>query len=110
MESYKSEVYSILNSIEELKQVSADYPKDFKHLPAVAYYESSNTPLSMADDEEYETDASYQIDLYCKGSTTNLAKIIDNKMTENGFFRELGINAPEPSDIKHYTARYSKII
>lgn len=72
-------------------------------------YEVLNEEGSLyAENEEIETNYRIQIDVFTKGSYTEIVKVIKNVMKENGFMKEFGGSLyEEDSKLFHYILRFN---
>ena len=92
------------------------YPSSFIKLPCISYYEITNKGNSYADDEEYDSEIEFQIDVWAKNKAemSSLAIEVDTKMKELGFSRTFASDAFEEASanqvIFHKSMRYSQIV
>lgn len=108
MYDVKPEINTLLSSIPGVT-VSDAYPKDFKKLPHISFYEIDNSdPLKLS--QEYLTDISIQIDIWHNRSTGSIAQQVNEKMNSIGFHRQFSADVPDPSGIKHKTMRYRGVV
>lgn len=103
--------------LKKLKETSADdvsffYPQKWtKGKKLISYYELDNSEASQADDEEYSSNISIQVDVWCDTSNecSKLAIEVNKKMKELGFTRTLALDLFEEGAIKHHkTMRFEK--
>ena len=104
----KPDVQKALSAIEGVKAFFY-YPKSFKELPCVSYYELNNTPDTGADDQEYLSEIVYVVDVW--GSTSSIVTAIAiaaaEKMEGIGFAREFSHDVDPPeSAVRHKTMRF----
>ena len=83
----------ILKKLEEISdtEVSYFYPQKWSELdkkPAISYYEMNNSMSSKADDEEYSSNISIQVDIWAKSSSkcSKLAMEVNEKMEDLEYF------------------------
>lgn len=108
MYDVKPEINTLLSSIPGVT-VSDAYPKDFKKLPYISFYEIDNSdPLKLS--QEYLTDISIQIDIWHNRSTGSIAQQVNEKMNSIGFRRKFMTDVTDPSGIKHKTMRYRGVV
>ena len=89
------------------------FPKTFKNLPCISYYEINNAPSVFADDGEYTADILYTVDVWDKGSdgVSALALLADGALAAAGFMREFAADVYNPdSSVRHKTMRFKLII
>lgn len=101
-------VYNALQSIEGLTAFFY-YPKTFKKLPCVSYYEANNSPRLFSDDRSYMDEIVIVVDVWAnsKAKASEIAAAVDDKMQENGFVREFSHDVHnQDSDIRHITMRF----
>lgn len=103
----------ILKKLEEISdvEVSYFYPQNWAKLPAISYYEMDNSIASKADDEEYSSNITMQIDIWAKSSSqcSKLAIEVNKKMQELDFERTLALDLFEQeTKIYHKTMRFEK--
>lgn len=106
----------ILKKLEEISdvEVSYFYPQKWSELdkkPAISYYEMDNSIASKADDEEYSSNISIQVDIWAKGSSkcSELAIEVNKKMEDLEFERTLATDLFEQeTKIYHKTMRFEK--
>jgi uncharacterized protein YjiS (DUF1127 family) len=85
------------------------YPKNFKSLPCLSYYEASNAPAISADDREFISELIFVVDVWAKTSSeaSELAAKADGALTDAGLRRDFAQDVHDPaSDVRHITARY----
>ena len=106
----------ILKKLEEILdvEVSYYYPQKWSNLdkkPAISYYEMDNSVSSRADDEEYSSNITIQVDIWAKSSSkcSKLAIEVNSKMEDLEFERTLALDLFEQeTKIYHKTMRFEK--
>lgn len=106
----------ILKKLEEISnvEVSYFYPQKWSELdkkPAISYYEMDNSMSSKADDDEYSSNISIQVDIWAKSSSkcSKLAIEVNEKMEDLEFERTLAMDLFEQeTKIYHKTMRFEK--
>ena len=85
----KEMVYDNLASAFSKDRVSYFYPKSFKELPAVSYYEISQRPFSFADDEAYLIESLIEVSVFSASSAVLfcMGALADETMKKAGFVR-----------------------
>ncbi|MDQ0091667.1 hypothetical protein J2T12_005107 [Paenibacillus anaericanus] len=107
MYDVKPEVNDALSSIPGVT-VSDAYPKDFKKLPHISFYEiANNDPLRIKSSPL--TDTAIQVDIWHNKSTGSLAASVDTKMNSLGFRREFAQDVPD-ENVKHKTMRFRGVV
>ena len=104
----------ILKKLKEISdvEVSYFYPQNWAKLPAISYYEMDNSVASKAEDEEYSSNISIQIDIWAKSSSkcSELAILVNEKMEDLEFERRLALDLFEnETKIYHKTMRFEKV-
>ncbi len=104
----------ILKKLKEISdvEVSYFYPQNWAKLPAISYYEMDNSVASKAEDEEYSSNISIQIDIWAKSSSkcSELANLVNEKMEDLEFERRLALDLFEnETKIYHKTMRFEKV-
>jgi len=108
MYDVKTEINALLESIPGVV-VTYAYPKDFKKLPVISFYEIGNSdPLGIRSSPL--SDISIQIDIWHNKSTGALAQQVDEKMNSIGFRRQFAADVPDPGGIIHKTMRYRGVV
>jgi hypothetical protein len=107
----KAALSAALESVEGVEGVFFYYPKSFKKLPCVSYYENNNSPARAADDAEYLTEINYQVDVWAEKSAeaSEIAGRVNAALTAAGFTREFSHDLYEPGAAAHKTMRYQYI-
>lgn len=106
----------ILKKLKEISnvEVSYFYPQKWSELDkktAISYYEMDNSMSSKADDEEYSSNISIQVDIWAKSSSkcSELAIKVNEKMVELEFERTLAMDLFEQeTGIYRKTMRFEK--
>lgn len=109
MINIKPQINDLLNEVPGVT-VSYFYPEDFANLPHISYYEASNNEYLRTDGEEQLTDIAIQIDVWSKTSTSELALLVDSKLSSIGFKREFSGDLKDPSGLNHKSMRYRGIV
>jgi hypothetical protein len=82
--------------------------KDGDHYPRITFFELNNIDSTYFDDTAYASDISMQIDIWSKGSTSDMADQVDLTMKSLNFKRESGIDMYESDTfIFHKAMRYT---
>ena len=99
----KDEVMVALTEISGVK-VYYNYPEAAVRGNIITYYELDNTIGSIADNSEYSSRISFQIDIWTKNmdDLIDLSLKVDEKMSENGFYRQM---AQEIKDLENKRRR-----
>lgn len=104
-------------ALKEIDGISVDYfyPKTFANIQekaAVSYREIANLPREYADDEEYTSEISVQIDVYAISTAIagKVAKQISSKLKKLDYKRDNSYDLPDPSGYAHKTMRFTKIV
>lgn len=104
-------------ALKEIDGITVDffYPQTFTTLqekPAVSYREIANLPKEYADDEEYTSEISIQIDIYAISTAVagKVAKQISSKLKKLDYKRDNSYDLPDPSGYAHKTMRFTKIV
>jgi hypothetical protein len=73
------------------------YPKSFKKLPCVSYYEASDVPIH-ADDGEFLSKIEIVVSVWGLDSdeVSNLSELVNRAMNEAGFAREFAGDVHDP--------------
>ena len=104
----------ILEKLEEISDVEVSFfyfVKWTKGKRLISYYELDNSEASEADDEEYSSNISIEIDVWCDipAECSKLAIEVNKKMRELGFIRTLAMDLYQDGAIKHHkTMRFEK--
>ena len=103
------EIYAALKTIPDAEQVNYQYPQDWATLPAVTYYEQSNTEMRVFGGSNYMANVSYQIDIWAKmpEQCRVIAYNVDDRMAALGLRREFSADLFDPSGIHHRSKRYA---
>lgn len=112
MINIKPAVFELLSSINGAK-VSYFHPESFVTLPAISYFELSNSTKVRTDGRERLAEIAIQIDVWAKSSSeaSSLAEDVDNKMVSIGFTRSFSGDLFESrSKIHHKSMRFKGII
>jgi hypothetical protein len=111
MINIKPQVYKKLQET-SADEVSFFYPEKWaKGKKLISYYELDNSEASQADDEEYSSNISIQVDIWCDtpSDCSKLAIEVNNKMKELEFKRTLALDLYEEGATKHHkTMRFEK--
>jgi hypothetical protein len=112
MINIKPQILALLKTIPSV-EVTYFFPESFAVLPAISYYELSNTTAQKSDGLEYLSEIHIQVDAWAKTSsgTSDLAVKIDDLMISKGFYREMAMDLYEQvTKIHHKTMRYKGVI
>lgn len=108
MINVKDQVYAALCTV--CDNVSDIYPHDWETLPAIQYVEEANTVYTKTDEEENASYLRYRIDIWDKGSTTQITLAIDEAIAKLGLVRTDCKDVEDPSRHRHKQMRYEGII
>lgn len=89
-------------------RVHFQFPPNPAEFPRITYYEIDNVPI-IAGGKEIAADIYFMIDIWNKGSTSEIAAAADSIMTGIGFKREFARDLVENTRngvIYHKTMRY----
>ena len=109
MTDIKGKVLAALQTVEGAERIAFYYPKSFKILPCISYYEANNSPAAIADDEEYLSEIIYVVDIWAgtNDECTDLMLRVDVAMRSVEFLREFSSDVYDSnSDVRHKTSRY----
>lgn len=90
--------------------VTEEYPKDFKKLPALTYCEENNALHTVCSGigEAYST-VTFRIEIWKKGSTSELKQHVDRELSSLGLIRISSIDRNEP-ELNHTIMRYEGVV
>lgn len=106
MINVKDQVYRAL--CEVIENVSDNYPKDWKNLPAVQLTEEENNVYEYTKQED-KSYIRYRVDLWDLKSTSDYALKIDTAVAALGLRRIACQDANEP-DMRHKVLRYEGVV
>ena len=107
MISLSEQIYGILKTIPDVKQVSFFYPQSWAELPAVTFYEQQNQEYARVDNgHEYLTEVAYQVDIWAKTpeDCLRIAAQANDKL------REIGLKREYDNGIHHKTMRFGGLV
>jgi hypothetical protein len=82
-------------------------PPDKARLPCITYREENNAPALMGDGKELTSESVIVIDVWSLGSTTAIAKAVDDVMAGLRFVREFAGDLYETdTGVYHKSMRY----
>lgn len=114
MINLKSNVYSALNAITAISdRVYFFYPDDFTTLPCVSYYEITNKETAGADDDEYQSEIEFIVDVWSKSSSeiSSIALEVNTAMQGLGFKRTASRDMSEQdTKIYHKNMKFSQMV
>lgn len=87
------------------------YPDSFSRLPAVSYYNVSETGAFYGDNEESVQDGHVQIDIWSDipSQAGSLSIKVNEIMVRHGWTREMSMDVPKKDEkIYHRTMRFQK--
>lgn len=103
MVNLKPQVCKKLQEISDI-EVSYFYPKELiKGKKLISYYELDNSEATTVDNEEYSSNITMQVDVWCDTpeECSELAIKVNNKMKDIGFHRIKCLDLYEEGAIKH---------
>jgi hypothetical protein len=112
MINVKPQIYTLLSEVDGAK-VSYFHPESFTTLPAISYYEASNSTKVRTDNREKLAEIAVQVDVWAKtsGEASTLAEAVDTKMASIGFSRAFsGDQYEAKSKIHHKSMRFRGVI
>ncbi|HDR7777689.1 MULTISPECIES: tail completion protein gp17 [Bacillus cereus group] len=99
------EIVSLLGG----KRVYYRKAKIAEEFPRITFFELDNRPDGFADNEENESEITFQIDIWSKGSTTAIHQKVNEIMKSIGFSRYAVADLYEDdTQIFHYAMRFAK--
>jgi hypothetical protein len=108
----KPQIFELLSSIQGVK-TTYFHPESFTVLPAISYYELSNSTKVRTDNRERLAEIAIQIDIWARtsGETSTLAEQVDAKMASIGLVRAFSGDLYESkSKIHHKSMRFRGVI
>lgn len=108
MINVKDQVYAALCLAAE--NVSDLYPQDWTTLPAVQYTEEANNVFTKTDQQEQMAQLRYRIDIWDRGSTSDLALAIDEHISALGLTRIECADIADGTGMRHKQMRYEGVI
>lgn len=112
MVSLSEQIYGILKTIPEAKQVSFFYPQTWADLPTITLYEQNNSEYARVDNgHEYLAQVAYQVDVWGKTPEDCLciAAQVNDKLREIGLKREFAADLYD-NGIYHKTMRFGGLV
>lgn len=112
MISLSEQIYGILKTVSDAKQVSFFYPQSWTELPAVTFYEQQNQEYARVDNgHEYLTEVAYQIDVWAKTpeDCLKIATQVNDRLREIGLKREFSADLYD-NGIHHKTMRFGGLV
>ncbi|HDX9648556.1 DUF3168 domain-containing protein [Bacillus cereus] len=83
--------------------------KNAEEFPRITFFELDNRPEGFADNDESESEITFQIDIWSKGSTTAIHQKVNEIMKSIGFSRYAVADLYEDdTQIFHYAMRFAK--
>ncbi len=80
-----------------------------KSFHGLRFFELDNRPDGFADNDESESEITFQIDIWSKGSTTAIHQKVNEVMKSIGFSRYAVADLYEDdTEIFHYAMRFAK--
>ena len=90
------------------------YPEQFTDVPAISFYNLSDTAGFRADDSEWAQEARVQVDIWADRAieTGKIGTDVDAIMQRDGWIREYAADLPKQTDdqLFHRTMRFAKEI
>ncbi|EOO39045.1 hypothetical protein IIU_00863 [Bacillus cereus VD133] len=115
MMNLRPEIVQALENNQELisllggKRVYYRKAKSAEEFPRITFFELDNRPDSFADNEESESEITFQIDIWSKSSTTAIHQKVNEIMKSIGFSRYAVADLYEDdTQIFHYAMRFAK--
>ncbi|MBJ8026152.1 tail completion protein gp17 [Bacillus cereus] len=115
MINVRPEIVQALENNQELVSLLGGrrvYYRKAKHaeeFPRITFFELDNRPDGFADNEESESEITFQIDIWSKGSTTVIHQKVNEIMKRIGFSRYAVADLyEEDTQIFHYAMRFVK--
>ncbi|MCU5027660.1 hypothetical protein BK720_00360 [Bacillus thuringiensis serovar brasilensis] len=115
MINLRSEIVQALGNNQELvslldgKRVYYRKAKNAEEFPRITFFELDNRPDGFADNDESESEITFQIDIWSKGSTTAIHQKVNEIMKRIGFSRYAVADLyEEDTKIFHYAMRFAK--
>lgn len=108
MVSLSEQIYVILKTIADAKQVSFFYPQTWSKLPAITFYEQQNSEYARVDNgHEYLAQIAYQVDVWGKTpeDCLRIAAQVNDKLREIGLKREFMADLYD-NGLHHKTMRF----
>ncbi|GAB6174505.1 hypothetical protein JCM15765_39830 [Paradesulfitobacterium aromaticivorans] len=117
MISVKSQVLSALKVNSQLiallggEAIYFQIAPDAKQFPRITFFEMSNIGSVFADDTEMASDITLQIDVWCKGNTTDISLEVARTMKGLGFARDSATDLYEDdTGVYHKVLRFSTTV
>lgn len=106
----KSQIYSILNEIDDVLVLQAR-PDVLKEIPCITFYIGGNTPAYVVDGGTGYQDIEVIIDVYGTNSkeSGSLLVALESKMLDNGYRMVFCSDIPDDK-YSHVTTRFNFII
>ena len=83
--------------------------KNAEEFPRITFFELDNRPDGFADNDESESEITFQIDIWSKSSTTTIHQKVNEIMKSIGFSRYAVADLYEDdTQIFHYAMRFAK--
>ncbi|HDR3327591.1 MULTISPECIES: tail completion protein gp17 [Bacillus cereus group] len=83
--------------------------KNAEEFPRITFFELDNRPDGFADNDESESEITFQIDIWSKSSTTVIHQKVNEIMKSIGFSRYAVADLYEDdTQIFHYAMRFAK--
>ncbi|MEC2892553.1 DUF3168 domain-containing protein, partial [Bacillus cereus] len=91
------------------KRVYYRKAKNAEEFPRITFFELDNRPDGFSDNKESESEITFQIDIWSKGSTTAIHQKVNGIMKSIGFSRyAIADLYEEDTQIFHYAMRFAK--
>ncbi|EEM89529.1 hypothetical protein bthur0012_24620 [Bacillus thuringiensis serovar pulsiensis BGSC 4CC1] len=91
------------------KRVYYRKAKNAEEFPRITFFELDNRPDGFADNDESESEITFQIDIWSKGSTTAIHQKVNEVMKNISFSRYAVADLyEEDTQIFHYAMRFAK--
>ena len=109
----------MINANEEIKSIltgldfSVVYsrPQSFTKLPAVSYYNLTESGGFYSDNSECIRDVTMQLDVWAKdiNECTRICDDVNKRLLRNGYYRQMSMDVPSEADgVYHRTMRFIK--
>lgn len=106
MVNFKPVIAAALKEVKGVKNICQEYPSDFILMPTITYKENENSNTGKTV-KEVISSLEYQVDIWKKGSTFDLAIQVDKKLSAMGFCRVSNNELIDPrTGLSHRIMRY----
>ncbi|MBS6559241.1 MAG: hypothetical protein KH355_03075 [Clostridiales bacterium] len=106
MVNLKPVIAKALKEVKGVKNICQEYPDDFSSMPTITYKENENSDTGNTI-KEVISSFEYQVDIWKKGSTFDLAVQVDEKLSRMGFLRVSSNELVDPgTGLNHRILRF----